>query len=254
MIELREQPKIPANRVLVVPDKKYMTDGKLLVPDEFDPQNHWSVFGQVVAVPEKLTCHAKEFNEIHEWLRGRKHNKFIPHMRRLNRHSLEYDAPMEVAVGDRVMFRYQVQMRDELELNRFSIDGQIAYLFNYDLLYAVVDKWNEIQKMLNGFLLVEPVVMTDQDMTDETGVLVRVDDRRKAGVGVLKFAGSWVDAYKGYPRANDQNKLEIVPGMHVLFDKRAAVRVEYKYHQTLNKGSDHSLLRLQRKDIFAYHY
>jgi co-chaperonin GroES (HSP10) len=116
--------KAGINYVLIRPDDDNDTMAGMKVYGEFDQHRSWSVFGEVVAVPERL------FFMPMDGLNGYPASFLADN-------SLEWETEMELKVGDRVLYRYNIHMDDE---GRYG--GLL--MIRYDMIYAKLDPFQPI--------------------------------------------------------------------------------------------------------------
>jgi len=237
------------NVVMILPDKNYTQDGEIKLSDVFEPARHWAIKGKVVAVPEKLICFRERIAELKETQKGARDPIVQQEIQELMRHSLEFDTEMEVQVGDEVMFRYMNRLsavEDGEVLGRDILGEQGVIMVSYDELYLI--KRGEDVIMLNGWILVEPIQYTKEELIELGGgfkKFVKTDE--KPGVGIVRVKGT---PNKGYVEGIEEGP-DVEVGSEILFRHSLAVPIEYKYHKELNEGK-HAFYRMQRKDILAY--
>lgn len=181
---------------------------------EEDKAQNFSVFGEVLAVPDRLIYCARLGSKS---LRQRK--KF----QRLNEKSLEWKTKMELKVGDRVMFHYKARLDDE----NFE-DGTI--LMPYDQILAVVRGEKVIP--VNGYLFVEVEEIVNEENRP-------VSD----GYGTLKAVSATGNADYKFSIRKDTAKVKV--GQKVYFNPKQGYPVEYTLHQEF-----HNLVAIRRKDIY----
>lgn len=150
--------------------------------------------------------------------------------------SLEWDVPLEVKVGDRVLFRYLAAIDEE---------GQtpFGYLVRYDSLYARVDPGGLYP--LNGFLLLK----VDRDDRSVAGLEGHPSYYGAAQVmGSVMAEGALVRAYQldaWHPDVHFDYLNKIV-----LYKKNRAVRLEVDERAQHGVGG-YSLYRIHRRYVCA---
>lgn len=186
------------NYVLIRPEGDHDFLAGLLISGEWERERQWSVFGEVVAVPERLYFARHIDNHVI-------YNQFV------SEHSLEFDADMELSVGDRVMFRYNVRMDEECIYH----DGDSMLLMvRYDMIYMRVT--DDIHPV-NGWVFVRD--------------------------GEVVAAGRPHRGYLHYPERLD---FDVSVGDRVKYSPRRAVRVEVPEFAELA-----GVMRMQRKEILV---
>ena len=220
------------NYVLVEPDSHFSEHLGLKIADGFDPAKHYSVQGTVKEVPNRLV-YGGDFLRKYRNTRNTMPLPLQSLFQKIHLDSLDWDTAMEVAVGDRVHFRYNVHMMCKEE--NLIVDDN--YLIRYDFLYMV----NQ-EKMLNGWVLIEPIKWTDVELHNNRGIKRVVKSKDKIGMGVVKCLGTSNKSYMHY----DVKEVDLAEGDIVYFRHSNAIPLEYNYHKTFEFGNCY---RMQRKDI-----
>ena len=109
--------------MLIRPEADNEVLAGLLVSGDFDRERQWSVYGRVIAVPERLWFASHMDNDV-------TYNQFV------SDNSLEFDSEMELKVGDRVLFRYNVRMDDDCV---FEDEEGLILMVRYDMIYMKDD-------------------------------------------------------------------------------------------------------------------
>lgn len=227
---------ITDNYVLVKPDAHFSEHNGLKIADDFEPAKHYSVTGKVVEVPNRLV-YGGYFLKSNKMGRNLSLGPMNDLFQKMFLSSLEWDTDMELNVGDDVLFRYNVHMAcydDNLIVRR---DGVDHYLIRYDYLYMA-----NKSKMLNGWVLIEPIEWAKEELTSKDGIRTIKKKKEKLGMGIVKCLGSKNRDYMNYDRA----EVDIKEGDVVFYRHSLAVPIEYKYHKTFEFGNCY---RMQRKDI-----
>ena len=217
---------------MVKPDKHFTEHLGLKIADAFDPALHYSVQGEVKQVPSRLVYGGYFLKKY------RNSNNTMPRplqdlFQKMHLDSLDWDTDMELAVGDRVHFRYNVHMM--CKEDNLIIDD--CYLIRYDYLYMA----NQ-EKMLNGWILVEPIEWKEEELVDDLGIKKVVSEKEKIGMGVVKRLGEKNRSYMH----QDIQEVDVSVGDIVYFRHSNAIPLEYDYHKTFEFGDCY---RMQRKDI-----
>jgi hypothetical protein len=187
------------NYVLIRPDADWQEMAGLRLGGEWEQERQWSVWGTVVAVPPGLSFipHIPGWLEFNQWATDK---------------SLEWDTDMELSVGDRVLYRYNVRMDED---GVFEDADGLLLMVRYDSIYAKqVD--GELYP-LNGYIFVAPD-------------------------GRVVAKGRPLRRYLHYPEREDG---EI--GDRVLWSAGRGVRVEVPEFETLG-----GLMRMQRKEVLLW--
>jgi hypothetical protein len=236
--------KIKENYVLVLPDRSYDEDleNGLEISDAFNPAYHWSVHGTVLAIPEKLSFNKYLISKLKRSTK-RVYDYRLDLVRRLYHKSTEYDTDMQVKVGDRVVFNYMSQLTAKEE--GAIIEGG-ACLMRYDALY-MAKRGNE-GIMLNGFILVEPIELSEQELSQiGVGLKIALRDNLKEGYGIVRKMGI---PNRSYLSGKYSDGVDLHIGQLVGFDKSNQVTMEWQYHKKENGGKK-AWFKMQRKDVFA---
>lgn len=228
------------NVVLVLPDADFDKIGSMELSDIFTPARHYSVFGRVLQLPRKLICERELVQGV---VKRKGYTDAVRFVQQCASHSLEYDAQMELMVGDRVCFRYNIHFDGKEEGNWIEVEGGMALLVPYDAIYFAVRGGQTV--MVNGFLLVEPVQYDRAEFVKECfGLEVDKEDMDKKGFGIVRHIGKPID---GYLIDLYKDVDEIKGGDLVMFNKGFDTPVEWGAHKTMADR----YFKMQRKDILA---
>lgn len=232
------------NKVLVLPDGHFTSDGEFEIFDSFEPAKHWNIMGTVLAIPNRLVYNGDVVNNY----RKNKNSIVQAHIQEMVRQSLEYDVKHHrLLIGDQVIFRYIVHnsaIEDEEFIDFYKMGK--ALLIDYDQLYMRIRDDSRI--LLNGWILVEPIDYTQDELISRgKGAELWVKDKRKEGMGIVREIG-WANS--GYIMGEEDIE-DIKVGDTILFRHSNNVSIEWSYHKVLNEGK-YAFYRMQRKDILAY--
>jgi hypothetical protein len=250
-------PRITHNKVLIYPDADFNKIGELELNDEFDPQYHVPIMGEVLQVPDRLFYFGDKIAELKAGIYHTKNrNNPIQYLIRiLNNNSTLEDTKMEVEIGDKVVFGY-VYHQENKESGQFVDVGRTrpALLVPYsELIMAIrgVGGLYDERIMLNGYMWVKPAEYTQEEANALIGGLHNdLKDTRKGNKGTVVEAGNPVPAYLNYPNVADDARIQV--GTEVDFPKGMGVAVEWDYHKKLNKGN-YPYYKLQRKDVITFY-
>jgi co-chaperonin GroES (HSP10) len=234
--------KILNNKVLILPDGHFNSDGIFEIFDDFEPAKHFSILGTILALPERLVFHGKELAELRK-NRNPVTQKRIQH---LMAESLEFDNDMGgCEIGDKVAFRFinHVSLMEEGSWLDFYQMGK-ALLVDFDQLYMRIDKEGH-SHMLNGWIMVEPIEYSLEELEElGGGFVVSKKDVRKPGIGIVRMIGT---PNRGYSDGSKEGH-DVQIGDKVMFRHSNNVSIEWAYHKVLNEGK-YAFYRMQRKDI-----
>jgi len=217
------------NKVLVDFDDNIEGIDGLIVANTEDKQYNFSVKGTVVAIPEGFLFYGHQVLVYDKPYSSQE----LRELRELNAMSLQYDTPMELSVGDRVLFSYTAHFEKETKQD----------FIDYDRIIAKLDPIQPI----NGFLLVE---MKENPTFEDVGGFFKYNkDKNDYGVGVVKYAATPLKGYLGFPGVRDDER--IIEETVVFFEKTSAVRSEMDVHNSLTEQQS-SLFRLHRKDVLLF--
>jgi len=235
--------RIKNNKVLILPDGHFNSDGDFELFDAFEPAKHFSIMGTILALPERLLYYGEEIKE----LRKNRNPVVTKEIQYLMSTTMEFGTTIgDAKIGDRVAFRFtnHVNALEEGDWIDMYELGK-ALLIDWDQLYCRIDNEGNMI-MLNGWIMVEPIEHTLEEMTDSAGILVLEKDRKKPGVGIVRIIGE--------PNFGDTSGDDLGPdvkvGDVVLFRHSNNVPIEWSYHKVLNDGK-YPFYRMQRKDILA---
>lgn len=242
-----EQIKVSENFVLIEldgPNTTYKGSG-LVISDEYEPFLHLSTFGTVVAAPERVVFNGSNFLDMACKVKV-KSGPLLKYRRQCFQIGTEYDTEVEISKGDRVFFNHIHNVAADESYHLKTADGKRFAVIPYAELNGVVDSNYKILRMLNGFVMVRPVLKTIEHYFSGQGMMLQVDDDRMIGQGV-------VVAISKNAKRNKFISLPSAPcreGDHVFF-KMKGVRVETKRRQEMNKEGVQPLLRLEVIDIIG---
>lgn len=226
---------ISDNYVLVYPDADFTQHNGVEISDVFDPARRWAVTGKVLAVPKRLNFYYDVVRKYERQLM--KYPEVTEWVQKCYQLSVEFEQEMIAKVGDRVVFNYIAHADDVVvDVGR----ERPALLIKWDMLYFIG------QKLVNGWLFVEPVEMSQKERQIHWKNLDWLNDEAKGGFGIVRDMGLpvryMVQDYK------DDNSIQI--GDKVFFRHTNNVPIEWNMHKILNEGN-RAFYKMQRKDILA---
>lgn len=251
---------------IIAPDHEYENDaktGKQRIINR--KEKHVAVFGEVIAVPQKLIFNRGRIRKISDsttvfkriddkiqvvdWSSQKKIDG-------LRSESVEFDTDIEINVGEKVNFSYRHFI--EAQKNGMYADtdiGEVVFI-KYDMLKLVVDKDMNPIRMLNGYILVEPELVDSMEENGGSFVSVSGDlvmpnyekhkKSRKNQIGKVALSGNPVRGYLNDYDSVDPD-LELNTGDRILYDPRGAQKLENEIHQVL---SDKDLYIVRRRHIW----
>lgn len=210
--------KIPYNWVYIKPDltnEIVLPSGHTLFLDtRFEEQGHAPTYGTVIQAPEALRFSRDASVE-----------------------SVQFDVPMEIQVGDKVIFHFN-SLGIAQEQGRVFEEG---FMVRYDSLFVAIRGEQVIP--LNGNIIVEP-----ESAVIRSNLFIPAIAKKKAKqVGRVLYTGSEVKDYRFDVDAFD---VPVEVNDRVLFIHYNAVPLQHfpELHGKLKKTI---LYRMQRKDIDA---
>ena len=219
--------RIPYNNVLVKMDRDndelLLSNGdKLKLVTAWEPYMHAVTSGIVLAVPEKLI--------------------FDP----INHNTLMFKVPMELQVGDRVIFDYKAEAQVKKEYE--PIEG--GYPIRYDAIHLAI-RGEEIIPV-NGYVILEACESTEDEQIKNIikaglDLTQEIMSTKSKQFGIVRYLGSPVLQYAqlDVELGEENDILEV--GQKVHFDSNYAVPLQYDLHQIIDKGK--TLYRVRRKNI-----
>lgn len=197
---------------------------------DYDKNKHLSVYGTVMAVPDKLRYTGREAHEV----RKVKSRSFRQQAKlvQLNAHTLDYDVDMEVQVGDEVWLEYTgvIDAKDK------GLVFEDKILVRYDCI--VVARRDEQIIPVNGHLLVEQI--DEPDPIHISRPVQKLTNKAK-----VLHVGSPVKHYKFYANHKECDDIEV--GDTIRHRKKAAIPLEMPLYQKLDKPYSY----LQRKYVLC---
>ncbi|MCH9664809.1 MAG: hypothetical protein K0U41_03070 [Gammaproteobacteria bacterium] len=242
MISLPEH--IASDLVLIQPTRHLNKVGDWVLYDIHDTSHHLTVKGKVLMLPQRLTYTG---HQVAKYIHHPNSERMIAYKQHLNNRSMEFDTDIEVHVDDDVVFRYvnHIECRAQGWWWPTGDNENPALLVPYDNIFMAVRDQKQI--MTNGYIWVEPILWTKDEVVQENEFVKENAGQRKTGVGIVKEIGSCNRHYL-YERRADFDSVKV--GDVILFKKTAGITAEWYYHKTLNEGRFPNYV-MQRKDILA---
>lgn len=219
--------RIPKNYVLIeVPLERHesvkMGNGEELYLDStYEPEKHARNYGTVLKVPDRLKYSGVKGDE----------------------YSLEYDADMDLEVGDIAYFHYLESAKAVKRGQVFEVDGKRAVMIRYDRIFFA--RRGDELVMANGWILVEPIY-EDEIKSDIIIIPDTAKGKPKTLEGIVRHVGSGIREYI-FGKENGADTNEVSVGDHIAFTKYSNIPIEYGLHETLDK----TYFRVQQKDILG---
>jgi len=145
----------------------------------------------------------------------------------LRSRSVEFDAPFDIKIGDRVFFSY---------LSRFCETYNNHWIVDNDMLICKDD-----MTPLNGYVLFEV-----DEHKDDSWFMFYNEDKNNYGQGTVKHVGAKINYLDSTIKSD---LLEVSVGDRIVYNKKSAVRLEDDLFNTTTKRQS-SLFRIHRKDIW----
>lgn len=262
--------KIPYNYVLVLPDNHhefYHNDkgeeidiqiGKSLYRDVADEDSelgrleesvtnvaqHYSVKGKVYAVPNKLLFPIEKIKRLRRNFGN--NNADLKKLGELISNTVEWDVPIEVEVGDDVVFDYLSHIGCYDDGRWIETELGDMYLIRYDELNLRITPSGEKQT-LNGWMLVSKEAAPEKSETGLDLVYQNEDRITKQEFATVIDPGKPVLHYKDdFDYVDDPYEFKI--GQKVKYRPGGTKPLEWVLHQTLYPGT--KALLVHRRDIF----
>jgi hypothetical protein len=223
--------------VAVKPFKETEKVGSLYIAPVTESKDYMNIVGEVMGVSEALPYFGREAQEIRDRYPTADYRprEAQADLCDLNNRSLNYETKVEIKKGDIVVFDWK-----QKAFNTDSHDGLI--LMKYDALYMALNNGN--YKMLNGWLLVEPIryKQTSEvlDTSFSDGELSNIE-------AYVRHEGSITTHYRETPYVQDMNIS--LRGKKVLVRKKRMKKVEKEYIGLLDNPN---YCFIQRRDILGY--
>lgn len=212
----------------------------------FDPQFYRGISGEVVSIPDKIRFDGHTISKIKKRIPGKKlPSFFLTRVQWLKFLSSNVEVPLEMEIGDKVYFQFN-QNIDCLENGRFvEEDGDIYFFIPYNECICVVRGEQVIP--LNGYILVEPIPMTQEDKIIQ-GVELVLMEEYVTQKGIVKYTGAPAQAYLDNVNLKDND--DIKAGMTVYFAFNDNVPIEYDLFQEINKGKP--IMYMHRQAVLSH--
>lgn len=207
---------------------------------------HYSVKGKVYAIPEKLTFNGTKIKK--KRLNFASDDGDVAELGRLVGSSLDYDAEMELEVGDEVMFDYLQHIECYEEGKFITTDLGDMYLMRYDSLFLAI-KPDGRKVPLNGIVIIEEKPL---ERITESGLiiplLIEMEDKiTKWSCAEVILAGKPLRGYKQDLTLSDDPQ-PLKEKDLIMFRPGGSFPLEWVLHQKVFPGQ--KVLGIRRKDIF----
>lgn len=219
--------RILDNKVLIKPkggnDEIELPGGKKLYIDtSWEVEKHAPTIGEVVKVPNRLIFDLRS-----------------------TRRTTEFDVDMELKVGDMAIYHYLIPENCIKRGEYVQVADEIYFIVNYDQIFCA--KRGDEVVMVNGFILVEPVV----EDAFTSSVIITPDslkDKNSPIEGIVRYIGAPVRNYL-YELDIKENADEPKVGDRIMFSQDSDIPLQYDLHASLEGKK--MFFRMQRKDIFG---
>lgn len=223
--------------VAVKPFKETEKIGSIYITPTAESKDYMNIVGEVVGASKKINYYGRDAENLrlkypNPYDRPKEAQSDLADMK--NR-SFKYDTKVEVNKGDVVIFDWK-----QKAFNIDSHEGLI--LMKYDALYMAIT--NGEYRMLNGYLLVEPIKYKNESDIIDTSFS---DGEFSMIEAILKHEGSIVGHYLETPYAQDSNMS--LKERKVLVRKKRMKKLEKEYLGILDNPNYHLI---QRRDILGY--
>jgi hypothetical protein len=223
--------------VAVRPFKETEKVGSIYIAPIKESKDYMSIVGEIVGVSDTLPYYGRHAVKIREDYPSADYRpkEAQADLCDYNNRSLNFETNVEVKKGDIVLFDWKQRA--------FNIDShEGVILMKYDTLYMSITDNN--YKMLNGWLLVEPVKYKQEsevlDLSFSDGEYSTIEAH-------VRHEGSIVTHYRETPYVEDAAML--LRHKKVLVRKKRMKKVEKEYIGILDNPNYHFI---QRRDILGY--
>lgn len=212
---------IPFNYVLVKADVQYdfheipTADGKVSIQLSYfnqDKSKYLSISGTVLRLPEETWFFANKGDGS-----GDEFNACV-------RNSLEFDAPFDVKVGDRIFFDYREQIDAEIECRLIrTVDKGLCVMVRRDRVYGVYE--NDDLRSVNGYVFFLRDQLPDKLELSSGILLTRNHNKYGLNTGLVLDADAPCRAHleKEY-----EGNMELQCGERIVIDKNRGFRISYE--------------------------
>lgn len=213
---------IPYNYVLVKPDPTYAfheiptPDGSVSIQLTYfnqDKSKYLSISGSVVILPEQ------------KWFYRHKPSDETGHeFDAMVRNSLEFDAPCDIEVGDRIFFDYREQIDAETECRLVrTADYGLCVLVRMDRIYGKYVDGD--LRPVNGYVFFLRDQMPDK-LELSSGILL-TRDHNKYGLNTATVLAADI-ACRGHLEYEYEPHMDLVQGDRILMTKNRGFRISYE--------------------------
>lgn len=254
MINL-EKLRIPANYVLVKPKQDYDTyqiDGRetgILSALSVDTVGQRvAIYGTIMKVPEKLVYNGSDLRAVQQSRYPEDYAQ--PMIDDLKRSSVQFDVPMEVQLGDNVMFYYKNQIDCYKEGRVIHSDQGTLLMMKYDTLRAISYGEDRVYP-LNASVFIRRITLAEEEITASGLIKLQqthmgMSKKKKIQIGMVTEAGCRCKGYIDFPGAG-RDQLQLNYGDFVYYDGRMGTNLEFSTHQTLETPR----IVIKQKDIWG---
>lgn len=269
MIVNHKEIKPQTNYVLIKPDEeseKYHLNGKetsifigksfMKYVDEHDSLDfttveavdtqaqHWPITGTVICAPKKNVFYGHDIRKLIDSRGESIDPEDMQQANRMKDASVEFQSPVEVKEGDRVIFDYGVNMRCYEDGQYFHTDIGTLFLVKYDKLEGVIHE-EEIMPLNSN-------VFFEWEKPDKIGSFIAVEKEIYEVEGIqygrVTHVGSNIRySTKGMQLFDEAHQFKV--GDRIMFNWYDATMVESQSHLTIFDGRE--IYTIRARDIIA---
>jgi co-chaperonin GroES (HSP10) len=214
----------------ILEDEAEMSDGtKIFVDTRFEEYKHAKIYGEVIAVPLKLSGHRLYYqNDIEQADYGRHVSHEDLRRKELNGHEVNRGMyrcfgytpkfitrnhiQMDIKIGDTVYFHYD-QIKNKSN-HKFDIEGFSVFQVPIDKVLCVVRDGVIIPQ--GEWLLIDPEMQSEEEIMSPSGIQMQSEVKAKHLLGKVAHVGK---PLKGYIQ-------ELSPGDDIIYMEESDWEVE----------------------------
>lgn len=196
---------------------------EIKIDASFNTENHVARIGTVAALPGHL--------------RMDNGHRFMP-----------WEVDMELEIGDEIFFNFDSVARVINGTDPLYIHGDEVYIMvHYSTIVAAKRGGNLL--ILNGYCLVEPVTLKEEDeiFYGKSNIITPdyISKHPSHRIGIIRYVGSPIKRYL----SGTYEEPNVKPGDKILYKDKLDISIEYELHRKFSEIKN--LFKLQRRFMYA---
>lgn len=161
---------------------------------------------------------------------------------------MPWEVEMELEIGDEVFFNFDPVARVINGTDPVYTDGKSTYIMaHYSTIVAA--KRNNKLLVLNGYCLIEPITLKEEDeiFFGKSNVITPdyISKHPSHRIGIVRYIGLPIKRYL----AGTYEEPDVKPGDKILYRDKLDIAIEYELHRRFSEIKN--LFKLQRRFMYA---